>query len=144
LLANNETLIENDIHDGHTLNLIAKLTPQQINSNIQIHPQGNFPKSFTVFSMTHKLFLIGVFRVLLIILVTTSTNTQREQDIFTRILRTLSDNSTSRSNQRRRALQQRTFGFPFNEMESLEVLRQNLQSIEQLNNSKSDAIPRLQ
>jgi hypothetical protein len=42
LLQDNQTLLENDIHEGHTLNLVAKLTPQEINSNIQIHPQGRF------------------------------------------------------------------------------------------------------
>ena len=63
------------------------------------------------------------------------------QDVVENVLRALNDNSYSRSNRRRRALQQRNFGFPFCEMESLEVVRQNLATIEQLSNSKSDKMP---
>ena len=37
LLPDNQTLAQNNVRDGHTLNLVAKLTPQQMNANIQFH-----------------------------------------------------------------------------------------------------------
>ena len=65
----------------------------------------------------------------------TTAEPRRDHDVFSTIIRTLNENSSSRTNQRRRALQQRSFGFPCNEMESFEVIRQNMASIEQIKNS---------
>lgn len=108
LLSDSETLKNHEIRDGHTLNLVARMTVHE-----HVPPPPSQPSN------------------------PTPQNQPREQEVFSRILRTLNDNSTSRSNQRRKALQQRTFGFPFNEMESLEIIRQNLVTIGQLMHSKS-------
>lgn len=59
-------------------------------------------------------------------------------EIVNNILRTLGETSLNRRNQRRRMMQQRTFGFPMQEQESLEVVRQNMTTVEQLLKARQD------
>lgn len=59
-------------------------------------------------------------------------------EIVNNILRTLGETSLNRRNQRRRMMQQRTFGFPMQEQESLEVIHQNLNTVEQLMKARQD------
>ena len=70
-----------------------------------------------------------------------SDQDSQDIEIVNNILRTLGETSLSRRNERRRILQQRTFGFPINSKESLEIINQNLKTCSDLLVSSQDKGP---
>lgn len=102
-------LSEHRVHDGQTVHLIAKAVQAE-----EPEPQPEPPRE------------------------PTEEQERVDGEIVNNILRTLGETSLNRRNQRRRMMQQRTFGFPFQEQESLEVVQQNLSTVDQLIKAKHD------
>ena len=115
VLEDYNTLEKYGIEESHTIHMVAKILPpkpltqedekanETENENTESNPQNN-----------------------------RSENESQDIEIVNNILRTLGETSLNRRNERRRLLQQRTFGFPINARESLEIINQNLKTCSDL------------